>query len=228
MSVVNLNAESVIASVVTAMLPRFSDHKLGLLIEVDMGLTDFGYGADGNTEEREPLSVRRYLNFLFVRPSNYTKVLFWEAPEGSKGLDISPYYSKGILEWNMECDHDSCWRSDGLRQITKAYFDSRRKFEGRTITGKPLNINDLSEYTSFHREPMYMRLETFEQKDKNAKIFSEESRVFNVKMVSTGLSELEARESKEPSVSGGLLIKGSEDYKVYTDPNYSLVTSGVL
>jgi len=36
MSLVNMNAEFVISSIVESMLPRFSDEKLGLHMEIDL------------------------------------------------------------------------------------------------------------------------------------------------------------------------------------------------
>ena len=67
MGVVTLDAESTIRGIVEAMLPRFSDDRLGLLIGLNMSMDDYGYGSDGNTRERKPMSAHRHIHFLFQR-----------------------------------------------------------------------------------------------------------------------------------------------------------------
>jgi hypothetical protein len=213
MGVTQLESESVIAHIVEAMLPRFSDRKLGLLIGVDMDIWDNGYGKDGNTRERKELHVRRRLYFLFNRPSNYTKVLFWEPLKDSKGWDCSPagmYGASNIQEWHLESDHDSCWRDAVGSKLTDVYFKSCGIFEGRKITGETLRPCDLSQFTTFTNDPKYMCLEVCEQKDKQAVRFGDESRTFNVHMKPIELSELEAKKGNN-GYAGGLLVKGSED-----------------
>ena len=220
MGVTRLESESAIAHIVEAMLPRFSDNKLGLMIGVDMDIHDNGYGKDGNTLERKEKRMRRRLYFLFVRPTNYTKVLFWEPAKNTTGWDCSPaglYGASAIQEWNLECDHDSCWRDAVGSKLTDAYFKSCAAFDGRKISGEPLRPCDLYQFITFTDDPKYMRLEVCEQKDKTAERYSKESRVYNVKMAPIALSRLEVIESPDAKqiCNSGLLVKGSENYMMY-------------
>jgi hypothetical protein len=107
MGVVNVNAEMMIASVIETMLPRFSDEKIGVVMGLDVGLSDYGYGYDGNKLERKELSVRRYPSFLFVRPSNYTQVYYYLPDAKAVGLDLIPVWSRKEFVWTLICDHDS-------------------------------------------------------------------------------------------------------------------------
>lgn len=227
MSIVQLESESVISRVVESMLPRFSDSKLGLLIGIDMHLWDSGYGADGNTLERKEKNVRPFLYFLFVRPSNYTKVFFWQPKKDLKGLDCYPYYNNLIQDWNLECDHDSCWRDSFGSKMTDIYFACCEKFEGRKRTGKELRPCDLSTFITFTNDPMYVHLEVYEQINKTAERSSKESRAWKIKMQQTSLSKLEVIESPDSKwmATSGLLIKGSDDHKRYMESvkNYKAV-----
>ena len=195
MSIVEMNAEMAIANVVEAMLPRFSSHDLGLLTGVDMGLTDFGFGADGNTEEREGLSVRRYPWFLFVRPNNYTKVYYWLPPKDCKGLDFNPLYKPGDV-WTEIADHDSCWRDAIGSALTKLYFASTDLFKGRKISGKDLRPIDLSQHIYMqHSTPCYVKISQKEQVNANAKRYSEESRATRITITRVGFKDIKIDES---------------------------------
>lgn len=212
MSVVKLDAEPVICSMVEAMLPRFSDSKLGLLLGIDMHIYDLGYGKDGNTKERKEKNVRRFLYFLFVRSSNYTKVFFWE-PSKDKSR-----YPCAIEEWYLICDHDSCWRGSFGSKLTDIYFDSCKKFDGRKRSGEEMTWNDLSQYITLE-DPKYVRLETYEQKNKQADRFSYEGRVWTIESHTIDFSCLEKLISPDGQwmANSGLLIKGSEIHKQYLE-----------
>ena len=215
MSVVNMASESTIAAIVEAMLPRFSDSKLGLHMEIDMDFADHGYGADGSTRERKSKNVRRSIHFLFVRPSNYTKVLVWETPQDAVGLNRSPVYEQ--KEWFLASDHDSCWRDAVGSKLTDIYFDCHKKFEGRKIGDKPLRPIDLYQFVSFWGEPKYVQLDVFEQKDKQAERFSDEGRVWQVKFHTITFADLESVKSPDTKwmSNSGLLVKGSENHQRY-------------
>ena len=215
MSIVNLNSEPVMAAIVEAMLPRFSDSKLGLVMTIDMHMADHGFGADGNTRERRELNVRRSLSFLFHRRSNYTKVFYWMPKPGAKGLDVFPRYSKEPLEWYMLSDHDSCWRDAMGSKMTDVYFGMSKAFDGRKKSGVEIRPCDLYQYNSFWSDPFYVLFDVFEQKDKKAERHSEESRVWNIHYTATDFSALEMIKSPDTTKISdtGLLVKGSEDHQ---------------
>ena len=182
MGVVKLDADPVLGNVVEAMLPRFSDPALGLLVSINMSVDDFGYGENGSTQERDPLSIWRMIHFLLVRPSNYTKVYLWEPALGAKGLDLFPIYAKEPLVWRMECDHDSCWRDAMGNRLSEVYFECCGKFDGRVRSGKEMRPCDLSTFVHFENgTPQYVRLTVYEQVHPNAMRYSNESRLCRIK-----------------------------------------------
>lgn len=175
MSIVNVS-DMVIANVVEAMLPRFSAENLGILVGVDMGLSDYGFGKDGDTEEREPLHSRRYPWFLFIRPNNYTKVYYWLPSEDAKGSDLNPLYKPEVV-WTEIADHDSCWREAAGEKMTRIHFDAFDKFRGRKISGKDISLADLSEHVYVsHSTPCYVVLDENEAVHPEAERYSEASR----------------------------------------------------
>jgi len=205
MSVVDMNLEMSIAHVVEAMLPRHSDPTLGLLFRLDMGASDYGYGKDGNTREREPLHIRRFPNLLFIRPSNYTKVYFYE-PEDGRWLGLKE------VVWELQSDHDSCWRSDGFRNITEIYFDICKPICDRTGCAP----KDVSTLIHLDSDPKYVQLECGRVHPK-ADRYSEEGRLMRIKMSSIGFDRLVQHTYTEKNLHGnmqefktGLLVKDGE------------------
>jgi len=212
MSVLNIDSGITIANIVEAMLPRFSDHQLGLLISLDINFFDHGYGEDGNTLERKQLDVRRFPHFLFVRPSNYTQVYFFE---NDKRYSLEP-----CRIWKQRADHDSCWHSDGFNDITRIYFECAKKFDGRKVSGIPMRPCDINHFHHID-QPKYVRLTTHEQiKDKESP--NEKSWDYNISFEDIDRDELEIVSYMDRNMRNelqkyfsGMLIKGSEDHKCY-------------
>ena len=206
MSIVNLDLDMTVASIVEAMLPRFSDHKLGLLISLDLAFDDYGYGKDGNTLEREPQHARRFPWLLFVRPSNYTQVFFWEDIDPEVGFG-NPMYDSANPTWLQTSNHDSCWRSDGFSPITDIYFKECKKFKG-------LPPKDVHNFNHFNDEPRYVVLETIKKSNTDDSDFS-----WEIKMKDINRDQIELIAWEEKNYRGdmqtfrsGWLIKGSEDH----------------
>ena len=218
MSLCNLHAESVIAGMVESMLPMSSDRKLGLQIGIDLHVWDHGYDKTGNTLERKEKNFRRFLYFLFIRPSNYTKVLFWEPQNKAKGHECYPSQNT-TQEWYLLSDHDSCWRDAVGSKLTDVVMRSMAAFDGRMKSGKPLEWSDLGEFITFMDKPHYVYLETAEQRVKEADRFSTEGRWWNVRQHGINFSRLEMIESPDPKwmASSGLLIKESEMHYRYLE-----------
>ena len=213
MSLVALDSEMVIASVVEAMLPRFSDNELGLLISVRMDMHDFGYGSDGNTFERDELCVSQVINLLFVRPGNYTQV-YSNVTEFNKWNSL---YNNDKIKWIFESDHDSCWRSDGLRILTDSYFKMADKFKGRIKSGKEMSGFDTHHFFCFDGEPKYVRRVKCEQVNPKSDRYSKEGREFSINLKSLQHEHIEVvpyggndMSGKYIKWSGGLYVKGSD------------------
>jgi len=220
MSVVNLMADMTITHIVEAMLPRFSDSKLGLYIDVKLDFFDWGYGADGNTVEREGLAVRTDIHFLFVRASNYTQVYaLIERPEDSE----IKYVLNGThkYKWHRTSYHDSCWRSDGLNPLTDEYFHLAELFNGREITGKPMRPCDISKLNHLNYDPTFVEVD-IQPANPEADKYSDEGRDFIIDMKPIDRYRLEQIGYKDErcsasgnwmaDITSGVLIKGSEDH----------------
>lgn len=216
----DLSARHVIPTVVEAMLPRFSDHKLGLQMTIQLHVADHGYGKDGNTRERRALEKNRMVHFIFVRPSNYTKVFVWlpDDKPTTVGLDLWPDGRE--LEWNLESDHDSCWRDGADRVLTKEYQDMLKPFEGRKISGVPMNpYRDTSQFHCFDREPRYVMLTKFERVHPQKDRFSDEGRIYRIQYETITFAKLTqvASPDTKQMIDSGIFIVGSEDHRQYVD-----------
>lgn len=100
-----MNAEHTITNIVEAMLPRGTYERLGLKVCVEISATDYG-SEDSDFDDQK--TAWRQLQFIFVRPSNYTQVYVKEITNRQEDA-----------KWELHSDHDSCWRSDGLRKVFK-------------------------------------------------------------------------------------------------------------
>lgn len=214
MSVLTLDHNMVIYQIVEAMLPRFSDAKLGLVLSFDMSITDWGYASDGNTRDRQKKDVRDFYWFLFQREFNYTKVLFYKGSSTQAGRDLDPRWTKQPLQWNLESDHDSCWSSDGLRKMIDMYFAARDRFKNRKSGGKELNLSDLSEHNHFLDRPKYVRLDVFEPANPRADRWSPDGRIWNVLYREVSFCNLASPITPDVKKIGqcGLQIIGSPSY----------------
>jgi hypothetical protein len=125
-----LAAHTVITELVDVLLPRGSGPDKGLGIQVVAELN--GDAADETAPGASEITIRKYISFVFHRPSNYTKVF----------VNISnvalPFHV--IKDWSLESDHDSCWRDDGVRSVlSKEYFAIAKH-----LKGAPINQHDFS------------------------------------------------------------------------------------
>jgi hypothetical protein len=210
MSLHDLHTESTIRHIVEAMLPRFSDHKLGLLMTFDMSIDDHGYGRDGGTRERRKKEFRHMFHFLFVRPSNYTKILVWEPDPDAKGLDLWPKYHMKPLKWTLLCDHDSCWTDAAGSFVNKLFWKGWEGFKKRKIGGEAMRPQDLSIFFRLDGDPEYVLLKEFRDMQGTTG-----NRPFMVDMESIHgkLADLVCHKSPDLKQHGqsGLMIRGSED-----------------
>lgn len=217
MSALNLGLDISVASMVESMLPRFSDHQLGLLVSFDLGLSDYGFGTDGNTMERTPLHVRRYPHLLFVRGSNYTKVYLYD--DQTMGMMRTTLYGGEVFQWERTSNHDTCWRADGFSCLTDLYFECHSKFSGRDMHPKAVHC-----FHAFNGDPKYVRLSTHEQTSyaKDAEKYSKESRHYDIGMKEIDRDEMETLSYRYQDDYGqsqkklsGILIKGTEDHRKF-------------
>lgn len=131
----NLDAEPIIRGIVESMLPRWSDPNLALGFGIDISYSCYKHD--------EPVEYRRLVHFLFVRPHNYTQVYV--------NTDMGTILRERT-RWNMTCDHDSCWSSDGIRILHEIDNQAMKFFEDKGIAWQDVHV-----YASFGLagEPKY-------------------------------------------------------------------------
>lgn len=109
----DIKLESAITAIVEAALPVGSDHALYIRLDVSFYKN---YGMTGKHNH----SV---IHFVFHRKTSYTKV--WTAE--SDGVATPP-----LIDFKLTSDHDSCWRTDGFRTLTQAYFRMAKELAPKT------------------------------------------------------------------------------------------------
>jgi len=137
--------DRIIPIIVEAMLPRHSALSVGLAMQLRHSV-EIVSKKSGETINNIAMNVA----YLFVRPSNYTKVFTKVGEFPDKFL--------GEHEWFMTCDHDSCWRSDGLSNL----FDVEQHCKTMFETDED---RELTSHTSFELvgEPQYHVLTKMEK-----------------------------------------------------------------
>ncbi len=93
----SVSPERIVSPFVEALLPRGSGEERGFVMSLDIWvMREDGKGDD----------ARKLVHLLFHRPRSYTKVLWAESDGPSRPEDFSV--------WELKCNHDSCWRTDGI------------------------------------------------------------------------------------------------------------------
>jgi hypothetical protein len=123
------------------------------------------FNNDGENDKQ----FNRLFTVLFHRPSNYTKVLVKES-------DRPEYiYKNTEILMDKLSDHDSCWKSDGLRWIFKAYVDAWNYFKKYGIEGRDINPFVCFDISG---NPAYWKVELKPERQENGYIMS-----YNVKFI---------------------------------------------
>jgi len=143
----SMKINKAMATMVEAMLPRFSDVNIGLMITLDLRDDDYGDIANINK------SACTHFHIIFHRPSNYTKVLANYKFNNGLG-DKDPQRNK--IYFKKYSDHDSCWRSDGFTFLTR-HWGNVEKFFGK----HPKKLSNFYLFSNFYT-PKYIEFETFE------------------------------------------------------------------
>lgn len=99
MSLLTMDFESVVSTIVEAMLPRGSGQHKVLVMAFDVRVV-----RRGNYATRPH---QRIAHLMFQRIQNYTKV-------GWSVTDTVGARFDRLTSWEIKSDHDSCWRNDGV------------------------------------------------------------------------------------------------------------------
>lgn len=100
------------------ILPEGEENKYGMMFTLEIDCANNGYERDGNTHH--PEWERRYTRFLHIialRP----RMVFVHVSENWD------WRASKLEDFQNTSNHDSCWRSDGLRLITEEYFNAARE-----------------------------------------------------------------------------------------------------
>jgi hypothetical protein len=103
------------------------DPNLALAFSLSLSMENFGYEKDGNTHHEE--WRRRYdrkLHFIVSsRHRVYVAVIADERSDEGRKVWFAKPWEVPVHMWTNTSNHDSCWRSDGLRivhtEIRSAY-----------------------------------------------------------------------------------------------------------
>jgi len=143
----NMKIENAIINIVESMLPRFTHPNYGLVISLDL-----------SDSENHNASTRSTIQFIFHRPDNYTKVLV----NYSFNNGLITLFKNSEYYFEKYSDHDSCWRSDGLKVLSEHWHNVHKHFNKHP--------SDLSSYYTFNifQRIKYLKFKKFEAvKEKN-------------------------------------------------------------
>ena len=147
--VAKINIDFSISNIVRTLLPEINKdsnkrfgygvgkRKTALYIRIRMQKSYHGYLEDGNTlSGYKDRTVCDYLHYIFSG-----NVSVWFAATNSPFLDTDP------SKYKNTSNHDSCWSSDGLRDISRIYFEQCEKVQDHlpeNLKVAPAYVSDFS------------------------------------------------------------------------------------
>jgi hypothetical protein len=87
------------------------------------------YSEDGEKDYQ----IIKFIYIIFHRPNNYTRVFLLVSNKPIWGNDLNK------KNWQLECDHDSCWSSDGFNFIKRLKNQIINEFKQNDIEYKDIN-----------------------------------------------------------------------------------------
>jgi hypothetical protein len=147
------------------MLPTWHDENICLAMKIDMSwsyypdeehLNSPDVKASGLSHDDLTKSFKKELLLLFHRPMNYTKVLCRDITN-----EQHLYFDKDEMEMEQLSDHDSCWRSDGMKWIFQTFVEAWDYFDKFQIDGR--KIEPYFHYSMFKGAPAYYHLEKLDR-----------------------------------------------------------------
>jgi len=161
--------ESVIIEMVEAMLPKFSPKNIILTFGLKF---DWSHYSENGEENKQ--FIKKFLVAIH-RPDNYTKVMVKELSE--KETFFHSITKDSELEFNLESDHDSCWRSDGFQFIFNGWIEAEEYFGQFNLDiRKPQDISTFHGFDSFGGRPKIWKIEM-------PRIIDRESRKLKIKFL---------------------------------------------
>ena len=133
-----------------------------LVVSISTSFSHYGFEPDGNTlHEYGERYVQNYCHFLLC---GNVHVWAYVGP-CSEPMDVP------LDEWQNTSNHNSCWRSDGMRPLSKLYFDSCDEVQEHLPERLQQAPNDVHHYCTagrFMGESVFGFVEiTFRQSDQD-------------------------------------------------------------
>lgn len=157
------NYEWFITQTVESMLPCFHDKNICLTMKIKMDWNFYPEDNDvpaGRNRDDFTKTFRKTVLLVFHRPTNYTKVLYRDITNV-----LHFFIDRKQMEMKQMSDHDSCWRSDGMKWVFKSFMEAWEYFDQFKIEGR--KIEPMFHYDIFHGAPAYYHLEKLEIEDRS-------------------------------------------------------------
>lgn len=155
------NYEWMIHQVVSSMLPTWHDKRICLVMKLDM---KWSFWPEESDKDRSECNYRKEYMLAFYRTDNYTKVFLRDITD-DRELFSNTLDKGGFKLFKLTCDHDSCWTSDGLNFIWKAFVNAWDYFDTKKVNGR--GIDPMIHYSLFQGSPHYREIELEKPKDRD-------------------------------------------------------------
>ena len=134
-----LRIETILIDIIETILPRSSSDNVILTFGLKLQWTYYEKNGNNNIFGKDIL-------IAIHRPSNYTKVLTHVITGDKDFFKLTNNGTKVIF--NLESDHDSCWRSDGFSFLFDVWMEAEKYFSEKF--GKDIrNKHDISTSHNF-------------------------------------------------------------------------------
>jgi hypothetical protein len=144
--------------IIESFLPTFTNN-IALTFGISLLWESFEVGKEGRFQKK--------LLLVAYRPSNYTKILLYELDNKETFFHLLVKNNK--IDFRLESDHDSCWRSDGFTFLNKVQNEAEKYF----LKNYKLDIRDKGHVSSFHTfdlfggKPKFFNIDIEKVKDDN-------------------------------------------------------------
>lgn len=130
-----MEVSDVIATLKEQIIPRGQENGKALHVLLDLRMHLY--------EDDLEVSRSAFVHFLLHCPHGGSTHTFM--------ADGEPYAKLSDLHWENTSNHDSCWRSDGLRTpLSNIYFDMARQINGTPGLSKSYAPKDMQQVAWFH------------------------------------------------------------------------------
>jgi len=141
--------EHILIDMIEFVLPRFSPQDVILTFTLR-----FEWNHYSKYDENNHKFFKRILVAIH-RPDNHTKVMIKELhPRDYNHLKDEE------IQFDLKCDHDSCWKSDGFRFLFDTWLEAERYFQQFDLDiRKPNDVSSFHGFDVFKGNPKIWKVE---------------------------------------------------------------------